>query len=81
MRTGRSGVPKLPPHRKGEKPFQPGTPKKITVEVGPIVCYGTGKRDIARYERDLKLMVDAAVRAVFDVGPHSKTVRSRTEEA
>ena len=58
-----------------------GTPKTYVIEVGPITSYGFGRADIARMERCLRRDMEALIRSYWKVGPRSKTVRTRIEEA
>lgn len=59
----------------------PGTPKTYVVELGPITCHAFGAADVRRMESWLRKELDLAVRQVFAVGPYSKTVKTRVEEA
>ena len=58
-----------------------GTPKRLTIEVGPWSHYCFTKAEIAKRDREIRDDLDALVRRYFLVGPYSKTVRTRMEDA
>ena len=63
------------------KRTEPGTPKLLVIEVGPITSYGFGPADVRRMEREMLFALDSRARDYMRVGPRSNVVRSRIEEA
>ncbi len=63
-----------------DKRTSPGKPLTFTIEVGPIIHYGFGKKDTAAMERRTRLALDSAARHYMQVGPRSKVVRTTQRE-
>ena len=66
--------------QKQKRKQEDGTPKTITIEVGPLTCHGT-KSEIKRAESAMKGDLDAMVRQYLAVGKRSKVVTTTLTSA
>jgi hypothetical protein len=59
-----------------------GDPKKIVIEIGPLIYGGPFETEwqLKRYEKQRMMVVDALVRDYYRIGKRNKAVQTRMEE-